>query len=335
MRSTLRSSSPASYGVTRAMGVAEALERRRTAVAGVILISNGIQAGQVIPPAISSALFVPRFTATALYHKKLAADLQANQQDAMSKSETWARTVYAPALARRDSLSAAERAAIIEQLRRFTGADSRWSIRKRSLSLQRRIRIVYSRPKHRARALRHTNVDAAQRRHVGLATHDGSEPAPGARSHARYLGAIDSVFAQRVDSRATSCIKVRSRGYRVRPRSAATGCRRNGARQYDSSTAGGRGGGRGRGGATGTPAAPLQVAMTLDSKLRVLVLGGLYDTVVPTCQSIDEAIARIDATIRPRVSARCYSGGHMMYTDKTVRAEMKRDVAAFIRGKGR
>ena len=31
-----------SYGVTRAMGVAEALERRRTAVAGVILISNGI-----------------------------------------------------------------------------------------------------------------------------------------------------------------------------------------------------------------------------------------------------------------------------------------------------
>jgi hypothetical protein len=103
----------------------------------------------------------------------------------------------------------------------------------------------------------------------------------------------------------------------------------------DSSAAGGRGAGRGRGGAAGAPAAPLQVAMTMDPGLRVLVLGGLYDTVVPTCQSIDEAIARIDAAIRPRVSARCYSGGHMMYTDKTVRAEMKRDVAAFIRGKGR
>jgi carboxypeptidase C (cathepsin A) len=71
--------------------------------------------------------------------------------------------------------------------------------------------------------------------------------------------------------------------------------------------------------------------MDIDPRLRVLVLGGLYDTVVQTCSSIDEAIARLDASIRSRIGDRCYAGGHMMYTDKDVRRDIKRDVAAFMR----
>ena len=327
-----------SYGVTRAMGVAEVLERRRTAVAGVILISNGIQAGQVIPPPLNSALFVPRFTATALYHKKLAADLQANQQDAMSKSETWARTVYAPALARRDSLSAAERAATIEQLRRFTGADSTLVDQKT---------LTISPTAYTNRLLADRNIE--------LGRYDTRTSMPRNADTSAWQPTTDPSLRPVLDLMlGTSVPLIRYLRNELGFKSdllyqgpfgegypGSTSFRGDwmstkwGRGNTDSSAAGGRGGGRGRGGAAGAPAAPLQTAMTLDPQLRVLVLGGLYDTVVPTCQSIDEAIARIDAAIRPRVSARCYSGGHMMYTDKTVRAEMKRDVAAFIRGKGR
>jgi carboxypeptidase C (cathepsin A) len=111
-----------SYGVTRAQWVAEALERRRTPVAGVVLISGGISLGQDVPRMMSSALVVPRYAATAYYHKRLPADLQSGTlQDALRKATEWARNSYAPALARRDSLTPEQREAIITQLVRFSG----------------------------------------------------------------------------------------------------------------------------------------------------------------------------------------------------------------------
>jgi carboxypeptidase C (cathepsin A) len=310
-------------------------------VAGLILISNGLQAGQVIPPPINSALVIPRFTATALYHKKLAADLQANEQEAMKKAETWARTVYAPALARRDSLTASERSAIIEQLRRFTGADSAMVDQKT---------LTISGPTFTNRLLMDRNIE--------LGRYDMRTSMPRSADTAAWQPTTDPSLRPVLDLMlGTSVPLIRylrnelgfksdllyqgpfGEGYpgstTFRGDWMSTRWGRGTADSSAGAGAAGRGGGRGRGNDGVALPAPLQTAMTLNTSLRVLVLGGLYDSVVPTCQSIDEAISRIDASIRPRFSARCYVGGHMMYSDKLARAEMKRDVAAFIRSKGR
>ncbi len=112
-----------SYGVWRAAGVAEALERRGQRVAGVIFISGGIPVGPVVSEEMRTALFVPTRTASAFFHKKLPADLQTDLERTLRTVETWARDEYAPALARRDSLSDSERQAVVTQLARFTGVD--------------------------------------------------------------------------------------------------------------------------------------------------------------------------------------------------------------------
>ena len=65
-----------SYGVTRASLVAEALTKRRTRVAGVILLSGGLPLESDVPEHLHNALNLPIWTAAAHYHKKLAPELQ-------------------------------------------------------------------------------------------------------------------------------------------------------------------------------------------------------------------------------------------------------------------
>jgi hypothetical protein len=104
------------------MGVAEALERRRTGIAGVILISGGYDAGQEIPPSLRTALDIPMYATAAHYHGRLAPDLQAlSLDDAVNAAEHWARREYAPALERRDNLSPEERSAVLRGIERYTG----------------------------------------------------------------------------------------------------------------------------------------------------------------------------------------------------------------------
>src|SRR5262249_12156021 len=79
------------YGVTRASLVAEALTRRRTKVAGVILLSGGFPVDSDIPPALDNALRLPIWTAAAHYNKKLQPDLQRiGIDEAIRASRTYA-----------------------------------------------------------------------------------------------------------------------------------------------------------------------------------------------------------------------------------------------------
>ncbi|MGH9884878.1 MAG: S10 family serine carboxypeptidase-like protein, partial [bacterium] len=112
-----------SYGTWRASGAAEWLAKKGIDVAGVLLISGGIQMGKVSPDAVRTALFVPSRTATAFFHKKLVPELQRDEQGTLAEVRKWALTEYAPAWERRDSLSEPERDRIIGQLARYTGVD--------------------------------------------------------------------------------------------------------------------------------------------------------------------------------------------------------------------
>lgn len=114
-----------SYGTTRAMWVAHALERRRSTVDGVILISGGLDLGGEVPRSLRDALLVPQLTTVAHYHGRLPADLQQMQAaDAMAEADGWARSVYAPALEDPDALDADEREAVRSGLARYTGIEA-------------------------------------------------------------------------------------------------------------------------------------------------------------------------------------------------------------------
>ncbi len=113
-----------SYGVTRAAAVADVLQRRRINVNGVILIGLTLPLGQLTSE-LRTALTMPTYTAAAYANKKLEPELQNDLQATLRHAEKWAQTEYAPALARRDSLSDSERQLLLTQLARFTGLDRR------------------------------------------------------------------------------------------------------------------------------------------------------------------------------------------------------------------
>jgi carboxypeptidase C (cathepsin A) len=66
--------------------------------------------------------------------------------------------------------------------------------------------------------------------------------------------------------------------------------------------------------------------------LRVFVAHGYYDLVTPYFAA-DYAFSHmgLDPALRHNVLLRTYAGGHSMYTEKPVLAQMSNDVSEFIR----
>ena len=116
-----------SYGTTRAAGLSGYLINKGIALSGVVLVSSvlnfqtlGFGRGNDLP----YQLYLPSYTSTAWFHKKLPADLQQRDlQSVLREAEQFASGPYAAALDKGDSLSAQERQGIVDQLARFTGLD--------------------------------------------------------------------------------------------------------------------------------------------------------------------------------------------------------------------
>ncbi len=115
-----------SYGTTRAADLAGYLIERGIAFNGVALLSTvlnfetiSFDRGNDLP----YMLYLPSYTATAFYHKKLAPELQKNFEATLKEAESWAVTGYAQALAKGDQLPSAEHQATVAKLARYTGLD--------------------------------------------------------------------------------------------------------------------------------------------------------------------------------------------------------------------
>jgi carboxypeptidase C (cathepsin A) len=309
-----------SYGTTRAMLVAEALEKRRTHLSGVILMSGEYAVGQTVSATLNQALSITEYTAIAHYHKRLPADLQAlSSADAAKQAETWARTVYAPALDKRDAVSADERAAVLAGLQRYTGVDSKYVDAKtlrldggvfhdqllagQGLELGRydgRITL-----KSRAEGLpwlptgdpslaRMSDLmNGTSQVFNGYVRHD-----LGFESDLAYRGPFGGVFHPEpleVDPRSGVAADWMTRMFKMTK--------------------------------DDLPGTPLARAMRIEPKLRVWNIRGLYDA---SCAAMDEAVAQSPPDIRPRVSSTCAVGGHMFYSDRDTRRLIKREFEAFM-----
>src|SRR5579863_5000806 len=114
-----------SYGTTRAAGLSAYLINNGIALNGIVLVSTVLNfetleftQGNDMP----YVLYLPSYTATAWYHKKLSPELE--QQDlakTLPEVEQWASNDYALALAKGDQLTAGERQSVIDHLSRYTG----------------------------------------------------------------------------------------------------------------------------------------------------------------------------------------------------------------------
>ena len=135
-----------SYGTTRAAGLSGYLVDRGIAFNGILLVSRSSTSrprdftrGNELP----YTLYLPTYTATAWYHKKLPADLQAG-----ISSRCWREVERGVAASTRALLAmgstsrADQRAAAIEQLARYTGLDRELP---RSVRSARRHRALHAR----------------------------------------------------------------------------------------------------------------------------------------------------------------------------------------------
>ena len=118
-----------SYGTTRAAGLSDYLQNRYGLyLNGIILVSSALnfQSLEFTPQNDQTYIdFLPSYAASAWYHKKLAADLQAKSlAEVLDAARLFAGSDYALGLSRGDRLPPAEAQRLADQLGRFIGLPS-------------------------------------------------------------------------------------------------------------------------------------------------------------------------------------------------------------------
>ena len=315
-----------SYGVTRASLVSEALERRRTTVSGVILLSGGFPLPSDVSPSVRAALLLPTFTAAAYTNHKLVADLQRlSIHDAIAASKAYALGGYAAALARGDSLSQTERDAVIMQLARFTGLPATEINKNLRVSMD-QVSTTLLGP---TMTVGHYDSRAVGPRDTTQTIYDPTtDPSlkdilDGA-SVVRYmrdeLGFKSDVFYQGPFGGGYPP----STSFRGDWMSVRWG---RGEAPAAEPVTQGRASGRGRGGAP--MAQGLAAATATDPSLRVFVACGYFD-LGGGCYVSEHSAQHVSADLARRVTARVYGGGHATYTDDAARRQLFADVTKFI-----
>ena len=114
-----------SYGTTRAAGLSGYLQDRHGMfLNGLMLVSSILNFGTALfDPGndLPYILFLPTYTATAWYHKKLNSEYQKDLEATLKKVEEFAYNEYALALMQGSQLSQEKRQAIAKKLAEFTG----------------------------------------------------------------------------------------------------------------------------------------------------------------------------------------------------------------------
>jgi carboxypeptidase C (cathepsin A) len=316
-----------SYGVTRASLVADALERRRTNLSGVILLSGGFPLSET-PPVLRNALSLPTLTAAAFINRKLPSDLQSGDLlKALHAAESYAQTEYAAALARRDSLSSAEKDAVVAQLARFTGLAAsqidRNTLRVTTDQLSNLLMAPQVVGRYDSRLLGPRDTAARQ---YDPTTDPSLKDILDAVSVVRYmrnvLGFKSDLFYQGPF------------GGGYPPPTTFRGdwmsVKWNRGGPPADTTRGAAGAGRGgNANVTPNPGQALRSAMNTNPRLRVLVASGYFD-LVSSYYEIEYAVKHLPPDLARRVTVHSYPGGHAAYTDDAVRHQFRQDAAAFV-----
>ncbi len=295
-----------SYGTTRAAGLAGHLQDRHGMyLNGVVLISSilnfqtaRLNPGNDLPP----VLFLPTFTATAWYHQRLPADLQADLEATLAEVEEFALGEYALALLQGDRLPAERREEIVRKLARYTGLAPEY-IEGSNLRI-RIFRFVKELLRDQGRT-----VGRLDSRFTGIdrdAAGEGFEYDPSyAAIQGPYTAALNHYL--RTDLGFESDLPYEILTDRVHPWSFD---------EFENRYL--------------NVADTLRQAMTQNPSLKVFVANGYYDLATPyfaTHYTFDHL--GLDPTLRGNITMGHYPAGHMMYIQKASLAKLKEDLAGF------
>jgi carboxypeptidase C (cathepsin A) len=304
-----------SYGTMRSAGLAlELQEAHGIELNGIVLISSILDyltKGYVPGNDVPYAVFLPSFTATAWYHRKLPPDLQALKLEAaVEQARQFAWGEYLAALVRGNRLAAAERQAIAKKVARFTGLSEEFI---------ERANLRVSDPRFRKELLRDRRlvVGRLDGRFTALDADAAGETQEFDPSNTALQGPYTAMFGDYVrgDLKWQSDLKYETSGS-VRPWS------------YDEFS-----------NRYLNLIGELREAMARNTHLRVLVANGYYDFATPF-GGTEYSFAHLgfEQTYKDRVELTYYEGGHMMYIRPGELRRLKEDVTRFIRataGSGR
>ncbi len=297
-----------SYGTTRAAGLAGHLQDRHGMyLNGVILVSSILSfqtarfdAGNDLP----YVLFLPTYTATAHYHRRLPDDLQQRPlEDVLNEVETWALGEYMHALALGDDLPADRAAAIAQRLARYTGLSEEYV---RSTNL--RVNIMRF-TKELMRDDRRT-VGRLDSRYTGF-----DADAAGERfEHDPSMSAIMGVYTATLNDYVRRELEYENDlpyeilTGRVQPWSYSAHENR-----YVN------------------VAETLRQAMSENQHLKALVAAGYFDLATPYfAAEYTVSHMRLDPAVKGNVRITHYPAGHMMYVERSSLERLRDDVRAFV-----
>ena len=296
-----------SYGTTRAAGLSGYLVNHGIALNGVILISSvlnfqTLQAG--VGNDLPYILFLPSFTSSAWYHKKLPADLQQlDLATVLSQAEQYAAGPYTLALGKGDSLTPQERDELITQVSRFTGLD-------RTVVDVNNARIsepVFTNELLKAQKLELGRLDS---RFTGT-------PVSG-RSARGYYDPSESAIRPPFTSTFNNYVRS-DLGFKTDLEYYVLG---GGVGQWEWGSAG-----------EGYPdtSEALRLAFIKNPYMKLFVASGYYDLATPffaTRYTLNHM--ELDQQQQSKISLGFYDAGHMMYIKASSLDHLKQDVSAFL-----
>lgn len=295
-----------SYGTTRAANLASYLQNQEgLSLTGILLVSAVLNF-QTISFAdgndLPYPLFLPTYTATAWYHKKLAPELQGDLHKTLAEAQHFAEGEYNTALMKGSRLSAAERASVQRKLARYAGLSEDF-VRRHDLRVP-----IFNFTKELLRDQNRT-VGRYDSRLVGLDIDVASDRMDYDPSYA----AVQGTFTAAMNGYLRAGLKVE----RDIPYEILTGK----VQPWDYGQARNR---------YLNVSAPLKRALTENRGLRVFVANGYYDLATPyfaTEYTVNHL--GLEPALAENVTMAYYDAGHMMYIDRACHRKLKKDVAAF------
>ncbi|MCH8291422.1 peptidase S10 [Candidatus Poribacteria bacterium] len=296
-----------SYGTTRAGGLSGYLqERHGMYLNGIMLISVVLNFQNILfHPGndLPYILFLPTYTATAWYHKRLDDGLQADLRQTLDEVEAFAMGEYTLALMKGSALSEEERANIVKKLARYTGLSPDY-IQRTDL------RINIGRFCKELLREEGRTVGRFDSRFTGIDRDSAGESFEYDPSYAVIQGPYTASFNDYVrrELEFESDLPYEILTGRVRPWS------------YEDFQ-----------NAYVNVADTLRKAMTVNPHLKVFVANGYYDLATPymTTQYTFNHLG-LDKSLRDNISMEYYEAGHMMYVHLPSLAQLKADLGSFI-----
>jgi carboxypeptidase C (cathepsin A) len=306
-----------SYGTFRSAGVADYLQSNMgISVNGIVLVSNvldirtlSFNPGDDLPFVVN----LPTYAATSWYHNKVN-NKPANLYDFLKDARLFAFGEYAQALMKGDQLGDDEREKVLNKLVAFTGiSKDYWD----------KANLRVNQPQFSQELLRNSGVAVGRldSRYKGIAQDLLSEYASTDPQSEDISPAFISAFMNYY----TTELKVsKDKTYNTSAYSLTDF-------KWDWKHARSQG-------LFGDAASPntgpdLLNAMSNNSKMKVLVLNGIYDLATPFGGSeytFDHL--GLSKKIKSNIILKYYEAGHMMYIHNESAAKFKKDVAEFITG---